>query len=450
MERGAVQSIKCQSRRHQRRAVLALGGLWLATLAAGCEEPPPTGTVAVVARQLPPAPSARFVKLEELSEWNGHAWGSVAEFNLIDATGATLERKAWSASADSATESDPASNAIDGDPRSIWHTPWLGDNPPPPPHALTIKLGASVRISGFRYLARQDKLVNGTLAKYRLYLSDNGVDWGQPVTTGDFTSMSSPMVEKTVIFATQTPNHAPEVEPIEARGTRMGQPVTLRVRATDPDGDALAYAATRLPLGLAIDPRTGQVDGTPIVPGNASVDVAVSDPKGATTHATFAWTVQPPAPGGGALATNEVRFVKLEALSEVEGRPWAAIAELNLLDATGAVLSRAGWSAAADSAGSADGPGNAIDGNAGSLWHTRWSDDAPPYPHLLVIDMGRGAVVRGLRMLPRQDTLTNGTIARFRLFVSRDGLSWGTALAEGDFSAMPGGPHGEKTFLVDK
>ena len=448
MEPGAVHSIESRTRRRYRRVARALP--CLVALLAGCEEPPPTGTVAVASQQLPAARSARFVKFEEVTEWNGHAWGSVAEFNLIDATGATLDRKGWSATADSATGSDPASNAIDGDPRSLWHTPWQGDNPPPPPHALTINLGAPVRISGFRYLARQDKLVNGTIAQYRFYLSDNGIDWGKPVAAGDFTAMSSPMVEKTVIFATQTPNHPPEVEPIEARETRMGQPVTLRVRATDPDGDVLVYDASHLPTGLAIDRRTGQISGTPIAPGDAAVEVAVSDPKGATTRVAFKWTVQPPAAPAVALGANEVRFVKLEALSEVEGRPWAAVAEFNLLDATGAVLSRTGWVASADSADSSDGPANAIDGNSASLWHTRWNGDAAPYPHALVIDLGRGAVVRGFRLLPRQDALTNGTIARFRFFASRDGVNWGDALAEGDFNAMPGGPHGEKTVGLDK
>ncbi len=406
--------------------------------------------MAVATQQLGPARSARFVKLEQVTEWNGHAWASVAEFNLIDSSGATLERTGWSATADSQTASDPASHAIDGDPHSLWHTPWEGDHPPPPPHALIINLGAPARVSGFRYLARQDKLVNGTVAQYRFYLSDNGLDWGEPVAAGDFTAMSAPLVEKTIIFAAQTPNRPPTLEPIEARETHMGQPVEMRVRAIDPDGDALRYEAGHLPAGLTIDPRTGKITGTPITVGSQTVEVAVSDPKGAGAHASFTWKVQPPTASAAGLKAGEVRFVKLEALSEVEARPWAAVAEFNLLDATGTALPRIGWAASADSADTADQASNAIDGNSASIWHTRWTGQPAPYPHALVVDLGKGAVVRGFRLLPRQDALTNGTIARFRFFASPDGVTWSDPIAEGDFSAMPGGLKAEKTVLFDK
>ena len=232
-----------------------------------------------------------------------------------------------------------------------------------------------------------------------------------------------------------------------AQRTPMGASVSIQIDATDADGDSLTYAATGLPTGLAIAPKTGLVTGTPIVPGAYAVSVRVSDRKGPDASVAFGWTVQPPAAVADTARPGEVRFVKLEEVSEVNGKPWASIAEFNLVGADGANLARDGWTASADSADSNDRPGNAIDGNPGSLWHSQWDGAAPLPPHSFIVDIGHAAHVRGFRYLPRQDRLTNGAIAKFRFFTSADGVAWGTPVAEGDFSTM-GPANAEKTVLL--
>ncbi|MES1163396.1 MAG: discoidin domain-containing protein, partial [Rhizobacter sp.] len=137
------------------------------------------------------------VKLEEVSAVEGGAWAAVAEFNLIDANGANLPRDGWRASADSAAANDRPENAIDGDPRTLWHSQWEGVAPQPP-HSLIVDLGHSTRFSGLRMLPRQDGPANGTIAKFRFYTSVNGVDWGRPVAEGDFSTMGPRLAEKTV------------------------------------------------------------------------------------------------------------------------------------------------------------------------------------------------------------------------------------------------------------
>jgi arylsulfatase A-like enzyme len=61
---------------------------------------------------------------------------------------------------------------------------------------------------------------------------------------------------------------------------------------------------------------------------------------------------------------------------------------------------------------------NAIDGKAGSLWHTSWQDKTADHPHELIIDLGAAETIHGLCYLARQDNGWNGTIKTFELSIS--------------------------------
>ncbi len=72
---------------------------------------------------------------------------------------------------------------------------------------------------------------------------------------------------------------------------------------TDPDGDALTYAAAGLPAGLTINPTTGVISGTidrsasQVNGGAYAITVTASDGRGGTITQTFNWTVTNPVPG---------------------------------------------------------------------------------------------------------------------------------------------------------
>jgi hypothetical protein len=153
--------------------------------------PPPS----VAERPIPdpgdaPSGSVRFVLFVADTEVAGRPVAAIAEFSVFGPDDEVIDRSLWQVTADGADAiyqgGMPPQQAIDGDPDSLWHTPWfeLAD-PPPYPHYLALDLGAYRQVAGFRYLPRQDQ-DNGRIAAYRLFTSQDGSDFGDPVASGVF------------------------------------------------------------------------------------------------------------------------------------------------------------------------------------------------------------------------------------------------------------------------
>jgi hypothetical protein len=95
-------------------------------------------------------------------------------------------------------EDGHASNAVDGNASTIWHTQWNDDNPRPP-HEIIIELTPPSRIKGFTYLPRQDESDHGHIRDYEFYVSDDGKDFGKPIKKGAFDDAEG-KGKKTVTF----------------------------------------------------------------------------------------------------------------------------------------------------------------------------------------------------------------------------------------------------------
>ncbi|BFK83258.1 hypothetical protein I4000191A8_03960 [Clostridia bacterium i40-0019-1A8] len=65
----------------------------------------------------------------------------------------------------------------------------------------------------------------------------------------------------------------------------------------------------------------------------------------------------------------------------------------------------------------------AIDGDTGTMWHTRWSSTASA-PHWLSVDLGRTVELAKLTYLPRQDGNQNGYVQEYEISVSTDGQTY--------------------------
>jgi hypothetical protein len=92
------------------------------------------------------------------------------------------------------------------------------------------------------------------------------------------------------------PNTPPDVTGPGDQVNEVGDAVSLPLAASDPDGDALTFSASGLPLGLSVDPDTGEISGTLLGAGIRSVVVGVSDGID-TAETSFTWTVQTRKPG---------------------------------------------------------------------------------------------------------------------------------------------------------
>lgn len=84
----------------------------------------------------------------------------------------------------------PAKYAFDNNTSTFWHTAWKNSQPSHP-HHIIIDLGKESTVAGFRYLPRQDGNLNGSIAKYEFYVTNDLTNWGTPKTTGTFAAGSN-------------------------------------------------------------------------------------------------------------------------------------------------------------------------------------------------------------------------------------------------------------------
>jgi len=126
--------------------------------------------------------------------------------------------------------------------------------------------------------------------------------------------------------------------------------------------------------------------------------------------------------------TQEIRFMNsaagkyfcLESLNAFDGKPYAAVAELDLLDAGGNAISQNGWTIAyvdsEEHAGEDGSAENAIDGQTANYWHTEWENNSPDHPHRLILNLGKTQTISGFRYVPRQGQ-DSGRIKDYRVLI---------------------------------
>jgi hypothetical protein len=173
----------------------------------------------------------------------GNSWGNITleaatlASTVVTPEAAVISQANWSVKSVDSEElvgkNGSAVNAIDGNPNTIWETNWYVLSPSPP-HELQIDLGGLYRISGFRYLPRQDGSKDGWVTQYEVYVSTDGVNWGNPVATGTFAASAT---EKQIAFASV-----------------LGKFVRFRSMSNDAQGRPWASAAEIRVVGVPVKP----------------------------------------------------------------------------------------------------------------------------------------------------------------------------------------------------
>lgn len=90
----------------------------------------------------------------------------------------------------------PGIYAFDNTPSTFWQTEWENAQPNCP-HELQVDMRSVTTVAGFQYLPRQDAPISGGVARYAFYVSNDSLNWGNPVATGRFISAKS---EKEVLL----------------------------------------------------------------------------------------------------------------------------------------------------------------------------------------------------------------------------------------------------------
>lgn len=116
---------------------------------------------------------ARYIAIVSKNAHDNGPHAAIAELNFLDASGNLLPREQWSVvyadSHETTGEAAQAGLVMDNQPTTYWHTKWQGDNPQHP-HMIVLDLGKVQKLSGFRYLPRQNR-ENGRIKDYEVYAS---------------------------------------------------------------------------------------------------------------------------------------------------------------------------------------------------------------------------------------------------------------------------------------
>ena len=297
-----------------------------------------------------------------------------------------LSSSGWTATASDQDPSDPASNAIDGNPKTFWHSE---DTPTavPMPHSITIDMHALHNVSGLTYQPRQDGSDNGDIGRYSIWVSRDGKHWGTPVATGTFdddedleTVNFSGVLCRYIRLTALTPAnndgpftavaeigllHNPPLEPALPRNgwtatADQQSPGSGARNVLDGDADTIWQTPTTAPVPplphfITIDMHaTHLVTGLSYLPrqdnnpngtiGQYSVDVSTNGHNWRQV-AAGAWA-DDTTTKYAVFKAVPARFVKLIARSEAGDRgPWSSAAEINVLGKAPSVAVGGKWSA---------------------------------------------------------------------------------------------------------
>ena len=109
------------------------------------------------------------------------------------------QKTGWKLVSETCAKPGNARNAIDGNPRTLWHSHASGRDPLPPPQSFTVDCGTVLLMHGFDYLPRLDGCRQGMVDGYAFHVSGDGTNWKQAA-AGEFGNIAANPVRRRVTF----------------------------------------------------------------------------------------------------------------------------------------------------------------------------------------------------------------------------------------------------------
>jgi O-glycosyl hydrolase len=205
-------------------------------------------------------------------------------------------------------------------------------------------------------------------------------------------------------------------------------------------------------------PSIGTVTPNPAqiaAPGDsATLSASVANPGSlpasavsATLELPSGWTSSPASPPPGTLAAGQSAPAGWQVTAPASAAPGVYLATAGVTYTEGglrwidqvpvtlylSIVPQSQMTATASGYQPGYPPGNAIDGDPDTLWHTEWDPVQAYPPQSITLDLGGTYNVSGLLYLPRQDGNQNGIITGYRVLVSQNGTTL-TQVASGSWA----------------
>ena len=129
-------------------------------------------------------------------------------------------------SEDNTVENGAAANAIDANPATAWSTASLA-NESRLPHEIQVNLGSAYAVDSLRYTPPQ--ATSGRIGQYRVFVSEDGNEWGDPVKMGSFRNDTS---EQQIFFPPKLGQFVRVLARTDLNGGQRSAAAELRVEGS--------------------------------------------------------------------------------------------------------------------------------------------------------------------------------------------------------------------------
>lgn len=382
---------------------------------------------------------------------NGIASAGVA-VTVSSTTLTALPRTGWVASASNTNGADAPGNALDGNTATRWSDGIAQSNATT--HTFTVDMLAPQSFSQIKLDSNGDYARN-----YQVFVSNDGSNWGSAIASGSSSSQST-----TITFTAVTARYIQVRQSVAAGVGSWWSIYEFNVYGSGTGGGGSALPRTGWMLSASAtaagDSLAGAIDGNTATrwssgapQSNATTQTLTVDMLSAqafdkltllsngdyarnyqvfASNNTSSWGTAI-ATGTGTTGTTTImfaaqnaRYLQIRQTTAAGVGSWWSVYELNVYSPAAAptALPRSGWTATGSS--TAESPLNALDGVAS----TRWSSGAAQVNgQFYQVDMQSA---KAFRQLTLDSTASAGDYPRgYQVFVSNDGVSWGSAIASG-------------------